>query len=51
MLALPLGTMLPWRIEASTNLVDWETVTNVTFHFSDPDSTRFNHRFYRVFEQ
>jgi hypothetical protein len=51
MLTLPMGTSLPWRVEASTNLVDWEAATNVSFHFIDPDSTRFNHRFYRVFEQ
>ena len=51
LLALPLGTALPWRIEASTNLVDWEVVTNLMLHFSDPDSTRFNHRFYRIFER
>ncbi len=51
LLALPLGTTLPWRIEASTNLVNWEAVTNVTFHFSDSDSTQFNHRFYRIFER
>jgi hypothetical protein len=51
MLTLPLGRSFPWRVEASTNLVDWEAVTNITFHFSDPDTTRFNQRFYRVFEQ
>ena len=51
MLALPLGITLPWRIEASSNLVDWEAVTNVTFHFSDPASVQFNQRFYRIFER
>jgi hypothetical protein len=50
-LAFPLGTSFPWRVEASTNLLDWEAVTNITVHFSDPDSTRFNQRFYRILEQ
>ena len=41
------------RIEASTNLVDWVTLTNfvgtgITLHFRDAATTNFDHRFYRA---
>jgi hypothetical protein len=51
MLKMPAASALPFQIEASTNLVDWVSVTNVTLYFQDPDSTQFNHRFYRVSER
>jgi hypothetical protein len=39
-------------VEASTNLVDWDSIeTNTTpFEFVDPDAASFNQRFYRTFD-
>jgi uncharacterized repeat protein (TIGR03803 family) len=47
------GASLNYRIDASTNLASWVTLTNVvntagTYHFNDPDATNFPRRFYRV---
>jgi hypothetical protein len=44
---------LNYRIDASTNLLSWVTLTNVvnsagTFDFIDSDATDFPRRFYRV---
>ena len=46
----------PFRIQVSTNLLDWFDLTggilrNETFDFSDPDAHRFNWRFYRTWKQ
>ena len=42
-----------YRVESSTNLVDWSTIailvnTNGVVNFSDPSSTNTNRRFYRA---
>ena len=42
-----------WEISASTNLLDWLTLTNVlapgsVFQFSDPAATNFPRRYYRA---
>jgi uncharacterized repeat protein (TIGR03803 family) len=47
------GAALNYRIDASTNLASWATLTNVvntagTYHFIDPDAATFPQRFYRV---
>jgi hypothetical protein len=50
-MAVPRAMTARWRIEASTNLADWVSVTNIAVYFSDPESTNFNQRFYRILEQ
>ncbi|MEP6664490.1 MAG: immunoglobulin domain-containing protein, partial [Verrucomicrobiota bacterium] len=52
-LALSGGTNFAYTIEASTNLVNWMTLTNIfnqtgTFEFTDSDSTNHPYRFYRA---
>jgi hypothetical protein len=47
---------LNYEIEASTNLVNWTTITNFvstnsTFYFSDPAAKNFKQRFYRAVMQ
>jgi hypothetical protein len=47
----PLGKN--YRIDASTNLLNWVPITNlpntwVPFYFSDPQSTNYQRRFYRA---
>jgi hypothetical protein len=44
---------LEYRLESSSNLVDWTTVTNVlstnaTMHLLDASATNFSRRFYRA---
>jgi hypothetical protein len=46
----------PFRLQASTNLLDWIELTsgilvNETFDFTDGDTTRFDRRFYRALKQ
>ena len=50
---LQISLGLNGRIEASTNLMDWVTLTNyigtnATLHFRDVAATNLNHRFYRA---
>jgi hypothetical protein len=50
---LQISPGLNGRIEASTNLMDWVTLTNyigtnATLHFRDVTATNLNHRFYRA---
>jgi hypothetical protein len=50
-LQLPAG--VSGHIEVSTNLMNWETLTNFvgtdsTITFRDPAATNFNHRYYRA---
>jgi len=35
------------QIEASSNLVQWSSLTNAAYYFRDPDSTNYPQRFYR----
>jgi hypothetical protein len=51
LLAFPQTGVESWRIEASTNMVDWAAITNISLYFSDPESSNFNHRFYRILQQ
>ena len=53
---LQISPGLNGRIEASTNLMDWVTLTNyigtnATLHFRDVAATNLNHRFYRAVAQ
>jgi hypothetical protein len=48
--ALPAQVGLTHRIEASTDLVHWVTVTNVVLYFKDYESTNYDRRFYRFLE-
>lgn len=45
--ALPGDFGLTRQIEASTNLVEWTPLTNVTYYFRDRESTNYPRRFYR----
>ena len=45
--ALPADTGLAPQIEASTDLVQWTPLTNVSFYFRDRESTNYPRRFYR----
>jgi len=45
--ALPDDIGLAPQIEASTNLVQWIALTNVSYYFRDRDSTNYPRRFYR----
>jgi hypothetical protein len=49
--ALPGEVALTHQIEASTDLVHWTPVTNVSLYFRDPESTNYDHRFYRFREK
>jgi hypothetical protein len=48
---LPGEVGLTHQIEASTDLVHWTPVTNVSLYFRDPESTNYDHRFYRFREK
>jgi hypothetical protein len=46
----------PFRVQVTTNLLDWNDLTggilvNDFFDFTDPDAPRFPSRFYRAFKQ
>lgn len=45
--ALPEELKLSKSIEASSDLIHWTTITNVSLYFKDWDSTNFSQRFYR----
>jgi hypothetical protein len=45
--ALPGDVHTTPRIMVSTNLVEWDTLTNASFYFRDEDSTNYPQRFYR----
>jgi hypothetical protein len=51
------GSGAAYRVEASTNLVNWETIgaatrqADGTFNFTDSDSGKFSTRFYRIVSQ
>lgn len=52
-LRLPLASGLPYRVEASTNLRDWEPVMNGivednAIRFIDGETSGYPHRFFRV---
>jgi uncharacterized repeat protein (TIGR03803 family) len=52
-LSLTASSSFAWSIEASTNLLDWETLTNNlmingTIHFKDESAADFPERFYRT---
>jgi hypothetical protein len=49
--ALPGEVGLTHQIEASTDLVHWTPVTNVILYFRDPESTNYDHHFYRFREK
>ncbi len=53
LLSLRAVSNATYRLDASTNLVNWTTLTNVanptgTFQFTDPNATNFALRFYRA---
>lgn len=48
--ALPDGMKLSHSIEASTDLIYWISITNVSLYFKDLDSTNFTQRYYRFAE-
>jgi hypothetical protein len=45
---------VPYRVQASTNLLDWTdvsgTLTGPAFNFSDANTTGFRQRYYRVIQ-
>lgn len=45
--ALPKDIGVGLQIEASTDLVHWESLTNAAFYFRDVSSSNYNTRFYR----
>jgi uncharacterized protein (TIGR03790 family) len=49
---LQIPTALHYTIEASTNLVDWQSISTIAMpgqiHFDDTDSTNYPMRFYRM---
>ena len=45
--ALPKDIGVGLQIEASTDLVHWESLTNAAFYFRDVTSSNYNTRFYR----
>lgn len=45
--ALPADIELTHRIEASSDLIHWVLLTNAVLYFRDPDSTKYDHRYYR----
>jgi hypothetical protein len=52
-LSLSATPDLIYRLDASTNLVDWLALTNIanpsgTIQFSDLQATNFSRRFYRA---
>jgi hypothetical protein len=52
-LSLSANSSFAWAIEASTNLLDWETLTNNlmingTIQFKDESAADFSERFYRA---
>ena len=49
--ALPAQVGLTHRIEASTDLVHWVTITNAALYFKDYKSTNYDRRFYRFPER
>jgi hypothetical protein len=48
---LPGNADLNFQIQASTDLVHWETLTNAVLYFKDPDSLNYDHRFYRFIKK
>ncbi|HEX7653335.1 MAG TPA: hypothetical protein VF607_07505, partial [Verrucomicrobiae bacterium] len=44
---LPAGTKLATDIEASSDMIHWTTLTNISLYFRDGDSTNYSSRFYR----
>jgi hypothetical protein len=49
--ALPADIALTHQVEASTDLVNWITLTNAKLYFKDPESTNYSKRFYRFLEK
>ena len=49
--AVPAQVGLTHRIEASTDLVHWVTITNVAIYFKDYESTNYDRRFYRFLDR
>ena len=45
--ALPQDIGVGIQVEASTDLVHWEALTNAAFYFRDVNSSNYNTRFYR----
>jgi hypothetical protein len=50
-IGLPSAVGLTHQVYASTDLVNWTLVTNLTLYFSDPAATNYDHRFYRFREK
>ena len=45
-LGLPPTISLSHRVYASTDMVNWTLVTNLSLYFSEPGATDYDHRFY-----
>jgi hypothetical protein len=46
----------PFRVQVTTNFMDWSDLTsgilvNQVFDFTDPNAPQFNSRFYRAIKQ
>ena len=50
-IALPSSVGLTHHVYASTDLVNWTLVTNLTLYFSDPGAPDYDHRFYTFREK
>jgi hypothetical protein len=48
---IPSSVDLTHRVCASTDLVNWTVVTNLTLYFSDPGAPDYDHRFYMFREK
>jgi hypothetical protein len=46
-IGIPSSVGLTHSVYASTDLVNWTLVTNLTFYFSDPNAPDYDHRFYK----
>ncbi len=50
-IGLPSSVGLTHHVYASTDLVSWTLVTNLSFYFSDPSAPDYDHRFYTFREK
>ena len=46
LIGIPSSVGLTHNVYASTDLLNWTLVTNLTFYFSDPNAPDYDHRFY-----
>jgi len=50
-MSVPSSVGLTHDVYASTDLVNWTPVTNLTLYFRDPNSSDYDHRFYQFREK